>query len=249
MRSQARVVVIGGGNMGASVLYHLAKEGWTDCVLVEKAELTSGATWHAAGLVSRMTAGQALGRIHDYAVDLYKTIERETEQAVSLHNCGSMRVAWTPDHVDWIKHYYDAIIGRGQEAHIIGPDEVKRLNPLYDVEGAGILCALFTPDDGHVDPSGTCQAMAKGARQMGAEVIRHNRVTDVKALPTGEWDVVTEGGTIRTEHVVNAGGYHARQIGAFSGLDLPITPMQHHYAVTDDVPEFDGHGARNPGYP
>lgn len=236
MRTHARVVVIGGGNMGASVIYHLAHAGWTDCILVEKAELTSGATWHAAGLVSRMTAGHALGRCHDYAVDLYKRIEQETGQSVSWHNCGSLRIASSEQHKDWVLHYRDAIIARGQECHWVGPEEIVDLNPLYDP--AGIVGGIFTPDDGHVDPSGTCQAMAKGARQLGAEIIRRNRVVDVKQRATGEWDVVTEHGAITCEHVVNAGGYHARQIGAFSGLDLPIVPMQHHYAVTDDVPEF-----------
>ncbi|NNF79948.1 MAG: FAD-binding oxidoreductase, partial [Rhizobiales bacterium] len=229
MRTHARVVVIGGGNMGAGVLYHLAKEGWSDCVLVEKAELTSGATWHAAGLVSRMVGGYSLGSMHDYAVDLYKSIEAETEQAVSWHGCGSLRVATSPDHMDWINHVRDAVLARGQAAEIIGPDEVKALNPLYDIEAAGVLGALYTPDDGHVDPAGTCFAMTKGARQMGADVIRQCRVTGVNQLPSGEWDVVTEQGTIRAEHVVNAAGYHARQVGAFAGLDLPITTMQHHY--------------------
>lgn len=237
MRTHARVVVIGGGNMGVSVLYHLAHAGWTDCVLIEKAELTSGATWHAAGLVSRMTAGHALGRCHDYAVDLYKTIEEETGQSVSFHVCGSLRVASTNAHRDWVMHYRDAIIARGQECRWVTPEEIKALNPLYDI--TDIIGGIYTPDDGHVDPSGTCQAMAKGARQLGAEIIRRNRVTDVVQTITGEWDVVTERGTIRAEQVVNAGGYHARQIGVFSGLDLPIVPMQHHYAVTEDVPAFD----------
>ncbi|MCP5083437.1 MAG: FAD-dependent oxidoreductase [Alphaproteobacteria bacterium] len=239
MRTHARVMVIGGGNMGAGVLYHLAKEGWSDCVLIEKAELTSGATWHAAGLVSRMVGGYSLGSMHDYAVDLYKSIEAETEQAVSWHGCGSLRVATSPDHMDWINHVRDAVLARGQDAEIIGPGEVKALNPLYDIEAAGVLGALYTPDDGHVDPAGTCFAMTKGARQMGAEVIRQCRVTAVGQLPSGEWDVVTEHGTIRAEHVVNAAGYHARQVGAFAGLDLPITTMQHHYVITDDVPEFE----------
>lgn len=239
MRNYARVVVIGGGNLGAGVLYHLAKEGWTDSVLVEKAELTSGATWHAAGLVSRMVGGQALGSMHDYAVDLYKTIELETEQSVTWHGCGSLRVATSSEHMDWINHIRDAVLARGQVAEIVSPEEVARLNPLYDVKTAGILGAIYTPDDGHVDPAGTCFAMTKGARQMGAEVIRHCRVTDVKALPSGEWLVETEKDSITCEHVVNAGGYHAKQVGGFSGLDLPITTMQHHYVVTDPVPQFD----------
>ena len=239
MQSQAQVVVIGGGNMGASVLYHLAHMGWTDCVLLEKDELTSGATWHAAGLVSRMVGGQALGAIHDYGVDLYRRIEAETDVGVSLHLCGSLRVATSPDHMDWINHIRDAVLARGQEAHIIDAAEVARLNPLYDVQAAGVLGAVYTPDDGHVDPSGTCQAMAKGARQLGAKVIRNCRVTGTRQRPSGEWEVDTTQGTIIAQHIVNAGGYHARQIGAMAGLDLPITTMQHHYVVTDAVPEFD----------
>ena len=238
MRDTARVVVIGGGNMGAGVLYHLAKEGWTDCQLLEKAELTSGATWHAAGLVSRMVGGQALGSIHDHAVETYKRIEEETGQAVSWHGCGSLRVAGSPDHMDWIGHVYDAVRGRGQEIHLLGPGEVARLNPLYDVAGAGILGAVYTPDDGHVDPAGACFAMAAGARRMGAEIVRRCRVVDLRQRPSGEWEVIHEQGRTICEQVVNAGGYHARQIGQLTGLDLPITTMQHHYVITDAVPEF-----------
>ena len=240
----ARVVVIGGGNMGASVLYHLAHEGWTDCVLVEKAELTSGATWHAAGLVSRMTAGHALGTCHDYAVGLYRSIEAETGQAVSWHGCGSLRVAATQAHRDWLMHTRDAVLARGQECRWVTPQEIAELNPIYDT--GHIVGGIHTPGDGHVDPSGTCQAMAKGARALGARVQRHNRVTDVRRRSGGEWEVVTEKGTIVCEHVVNAGGYHARQIGAFGGLDLPIVPFQHHYVITDAVPEFEAMGHEIP---
>lgn len=239
MSEHVRVLVIGGGNMGAGVLYHLAHMGWTDCMLVEKAELTSGATWHAAGLVSRMVGGQALGSIHDYAVDLYKRIEQETEVGVSWHNCGSLRVATSLEHMDWINHVRDAVLVRGNQTHIVTAQEVARLNPLYDVEAAGVLGGIFTPDDGHVDPSGTCQAMVKGARQLGAQVRRNCRVTAIEQLPGGEWQVATEHGTIIAEHVVNAAGYHARQVGTMVGLDLPITTMLHHYVVTDAVPEFD----------
>lgn len=142
--------------------------------------------------------------------------------------------------MDWINHIRDAVLARGQEAKIIDLAQVARLNPLYDVEAAGVLGAIYTPDDGHVDPSGTCQAMAKGARQLGAKVIRNCRATDTRILPSGEWEVVTDQGTIIAEHVVNAGGYHARQIGGMAGLDLPITTMLHHYVVTDAVPEFEG---------
>ena len=239
MKKQAQVVVIGGGNMGASVLYHLAHLGWTDTVLVEKSELTSGATWHAAGLVSKMVASHSLGSMHDYAVDLYKRIEGETDTAVSWHGCGSLRVATSDAHMDWIHHTRDVVLARGQEAHIVGPDEVASLNPLYDVKRAGVRGAIFTPDDGHVDPSGTCQAMAKGARQLGAEVITNCRVTDIAQTHKGTWQVTTDLGVIEAEHVVNASGYHARQVGHMVGLELPITTLLHHYIVTDNVPEFE----------
>ena len=239
MPTHVKVAVIGGGNMGAGVLYHLAQMGWTDCVLLEKSELTSGATWHAAGLVSRMIGGQTLGSMHDYAVDLYKRIEGETDVGVSWHNCGSLRVATSPEHMDWINHVRDAVLARGQMAEIIDAAEVARLNPLYDVKAAGVLGAIYTPDDGHVDPSGTCQAMAKGARDLGAKVMRNCLVTDTRQRADGTWEVITEAETYIAEHVVNAGGYHARQIGAFAGLDLPITSLQHHYVVTDAVPEFE----------
>lgn len=238
MLTHARVVVIGGGNMGAGVLYHLAHSGWTDCLLLEKAELTSGATWHAAGLVSRMIGSLTLGSMHDYAVDLYRQIEAETGVSVSLHNCGSLRVATSTEHIDWINHIRDAVLARGQQADIIDATEVARLNPLYDVKRAGVLGAIYTPDDGHVDPSGTCQAMIKGARQLGAQVIRNCRVIDTIQRSSGQWQVITEHGTIVAEHVVNAAGYHARQVAAMAGLDLPITVMQHHYVVNDALPEF-----------
>src|SRR5262249_8484819 len=170
----------------------------------------------------------------------YKHIEGETGQSVSWHNCGSLRVATSSDHVDWIRHIHDIVKARGQEIHLIGPDEIKRLNPLYDVASAGIVAGIHTPDDGHVDPAGAGQAFCAGARVLGARIRRRCRVTGVALLPSGEWRVDTEAGSIHCEHVVNAGGYHARQIGAWSGLNLPITTMQHHYVVTDEVPEFAG---------
>ena len=238
MQSHARVVIIGGGNMGASVLYHLAHMGWRDLVLLEKAELTSGATWHAAGLVSHMVGGQALGSMHDYAVELYQRIEAETQVSVSWHGCGSLRVATSSQHVDWINHVADAVLARGQRAELVDAAQVAKLNPLYDVQAAGVLGALYTPGDGHVDPSGTCQAMAKGARGLGAKVHRDCRVLATRQLPGGEWLVETNQGSITAEHVVNAGGYHARQVGAMAALDLPITTLLHHYVVTDEVPQL-----------
>ncbi len=236
--SYVKIVIIGGGNMGVACAYQLAKQGCTDVILLEKSELTSGATWHAAGLVSRMVGALSLGAIHDIAVETYKAIEAETNQAVSWHGCGSLRVATSPAHMDWIKHLYDTILSRGQEAEIVSAEKVKELNPLYDIETARVMGGLYTPDDGHVDPSGVCFAMAKGAKNLGVQISKPCRALDVKQLPSMEWQVTTEQGTIICEHIINAGGYHARQIGAFSGLDLPITSLQHHYIITDNVPEL-----------
>lgn len=235
MQSHARVVIIGGGIMGASLLYHLAREGWSDCLLIEKGELTSGSTWHAAGQVTHSVSSYTLASMNRYAVELYQTIEAETEQSVSWHGCGSLRLAYNNDELDWLK--YTLNLGRRLDLpmEIIGPDEIRALHPFYNLEG--VLAALHTPNDGHVDPAGACFALAKGARQLGAKVVRHNRVTNIRR-EGNEWAVDTEQGTVRCEHVVNAGGTFARQIGAWLGLDLPITNMTHHYLVTETVPQF-----------
>ncbi|MBT6110760.1 MAG: FAD-binding oxidoreductase, partial [Rhodospirillales bacterium] len=236
MQSQARVVIIGGGIMGCSLLYHLAKEGWTDCMLVEKAELTSGSTWHAAGQISHSTSHWGLANMVKYGTELYPQLEEETGQSTTWHGCGSLRLAYNTDEMDWLKYTLSVARGLGLELDIIGTNEIARLHPFYNLDG--VLGALHTPNDGHVDPAGAAMALAKGARQMGATVVRHNRVTGIEKLDSGEWKVVTEQGDITCEIVVNAGGTYARQIGAWVGLDMPITNMTHHYLVTDTVPEF-----------
>jgi dimethylglycine dehydrogenase len=238
MRSQARVVIVGGGIMGAGLLYHLAKDGWTDVVLVEKGELTSGSTWHAAGQVSQAVSNYGIAKLQGYACDVYRGLEAETGQSVTWHGCGSLRIAYDDDEVDWLHYTLSVGRGLGFEMEIIGPGEIGKLHPLYDLDG--IKAALHTPDDGHVDPSGACFALAAGARALGAEVVRHNRVTGIERRPNGEWHVITEQGTIVCEHVVNAGGCYARQIGEWVGLDLPIVNMKHQYVITESVPEFEG---------
>ena len=237
MRTQARVVIVGGGIMGTCLLYHLAKDGWHDTVLVEKGELTSGSTWHAAGQVSQAVSNYGIAKLQSYACDVYRALEDETGQSVTWHGCGSLRIAYDDDEVDWLR--YTLSVGRGLdlEMDIIGPPAISDLHPFYNLDG--IKAALHTPNDGHVDPSGACFALAAGARQLGAEVVRHNRVTDINPLPNGEWQVVTEQGAIVCEHVVNAGGCYARQIGQWVGLDLPIVNMKHQYVLTEAVPDFD----------
>ncbi|MEL7137828.1 MAG: FAD-dependent oxidoreductase [Pseudomonadota bacterium] len=235
--SHSRVVIIGGGIMGCGLAYHLAHEGWTDIVLLEKAELTSGSTWHAAGQITHSTSSFGLGKCVGYNIDLYsKVLEAETGQSVTWHGCGSLRLAYTADEVDWLKQTISVGRGLGFPMEIVGPDEIRALHPFYNLKG--VRAALHTPDDGHVDPSGAAMALAKGARQLGAKIIRRCRATNVTQTPTGEWQVETELGTITCEHVVNAGGTYARQVALWSGYDLPATSMTHHYLVTDTVPEF-----------
>jgi dimethylglycine dehydrogenase len=236
MKTNARVVVVGGGMMGASLLYHLALEGCTDTVLVEKGELTSGSTWHAAGQCPSITGSYNLAKIHAYSNLLYPTLEALTGQYVSWHACGGLRLANNEAELAWLKHVYGYSKNIGFRMDIVGPDEIKRLNPFLTTDG--VLAAAWTRDDGHGDPSGLCNALAKAARDLGATVVRRNRVLDIRARPSGEWEVVTELGSIIAEMVVNAAGCYARQVAAMAGADAPITNMQHHYVVTHPIPAF-----------
>ena len=225
--------------MGCGLAYHLAHEGWSDVVLLEKAELTSGSTWHAAGQITHSTSSFSLGKCVDYNIGLYSgALEKETGQSVTWHGCGSFRLAYEPDEMDWLRHTLSVGRSLGFNIDLVDRDFVAKLHPFYNLDG--VLGALYTPDDGHVDPSGVTQAMATGARQLGVKIIRRCRATDIKQQANGEWLVSTEQGDIRCEHVVNAGGTYARQMGEWSGLQLPMTSMTHHYFVTDTVPEFEG---------
>ena len=235
--SQAKVVIVGGGVMGCGLAYHLAHEGWTDVVLLEKAELTSGSTWHAAGQITHSTSSFGLGKCVDYNIGLYSgALEAETGQAVTWHGCGSFRLAYTEDEMDWLRHTLSVGYSLGFNIELVSPDRVAELHPFYNLDG--VLGALHTPDDGHVDPSNVTMAMAQGARQLGVKIIRHCRATNITQLANGEWLVESEQGAIRCEHIVNAGGTYARQMGEWSGLQLPMTSMTHHYFVTEPVPEF-----------
>ena len=236
MEMQAKVVIIGGGVMGCSLAYHLCKEGWTDLILLEKAELTSGSTWHAAGQITHSVSHYGLAKMAAYGTELYPRLEAETGQSCTWHGCGSLRVAYESAEVDWL--HYTRSIGRGlgHEMEIVGPQRIGELHPFYNLDG--IEAALHTPHDGHVDPAGVAFGMAAGARQLGARVIRRNRATDIDLRENGEWLVRTEKGDIRCEIVVNAGGTYARQIGRWVGLDLPIANLLHHYLITEPVAQF-----------
>jgi dimethylglycine dehydrogenase len=236
MKTNARVVVVGGGMMGASLLYHLALEGCSDTVLIEKGELTSGSTWHAAGQCPSITGSYNLAKIHAYSNDLYPKLEGLTGQYVSWHPCGGLRLANNRAELAWLKFVQGYSKSIGFRMEIVGLDEIKRLNPFLTTNN--VLAAAWTQDDGHGDPSGLCNALAKAARDLGATVMRRNRVIDIRLRPSGEWEVVTEQGSIIAEMVVNAAGCYARQVAAMVGADAPITNMQHHYVVTHPIPAF-----------
>jgi len=236
MQSHARVVIVGGGIMGVSLLYHLAKEGWSDIVLVEKGELTSGSTWHAAGQITHGLSNWSLGKMNKYGVELYSKLEELTGQNATWHGCGSMRVAYHDDELDSIRHTLSVGRGMGVPMEIIDVAEAKKHHPFFNFDG--VKAVLHTPNDGHVDPAGATFGLAAGARQMGATIVRQNRCTDIKRLPSGEWKVFTEQGDITCEHVVNAGGTYARQVAAWMGHDLPMANTTHHYLVTEAVDEF-----------
>ena len=235
--STARVVIVGGGVMGCGLAYHLVHEGWQDVVLLEKAELTSGSTWHAAGQITHSTSSYGLGKCVDYNIGLYAGgLEAETGVSVTWHGCGSFRLAYTEDEMDWLRHTMSVGRALGFPIELVDPAYICRHHPFYNLDG--VLGALHTPEDGHADPSGVTQALAAGARNGGARIIRRCRATNITQTATGEWLVETEQGSITCEHVVNAGGTYARQMGEWNGLQLPMTSMTHHYFVTDTVPEF-----------
>ncbi len=236
MQSKAKIVIIGGGVMGCSLAYHLCKEGETDVVLLEKAELTSGSTWHAAGQITHSVSHYSLAKMAAYGTELYPRLEDETGQSCTWHGSGSLRIAYTQDEVDWIKYTLSVGKGLGHHMEIVDPVRIAELHPFYNLDG--VKAALYTPHDGHVYPAGVALAMAKGARMMGGSVIRHNRVTGITRAGDG-FIVHTEKGDIEAAVVVNSGGTYARQIGEWVGLDLPIANMLHHYLITDNVPEFE----------
>ncbi|MEM9433884.1 MAG: FAD-dependent oxidoreductase [Pseudomonadota bacterium] len=237
--SHARVVIVGGGVMGVGLAYHLAHEGWgAETILLEKAELTSGSTWHAAGQITHSTSSFGLGKCVDYNIGLYSGgLEAETNQPVTWHGCGSFRLAYTEDEMDWLRHTLSVARSLGFNIELVGPERVRELHPFYNLDG--VLGALHTPDDGHVDPTNVTMAMAAGARQKGVKIIRQCLATNITQEPSGLWKVETNKGTVLCEHVVNAGGTYARQMGEWSGLQLPMTSMTHHYFVTEPVPEFE----------
>ena len=238
MRAQTRAVVIGGGVVGASVLYHLARIGWTDVVLVEKSELTAGSTWHAAGGTHTFNGDANISRLQKYTIDLYREIEELSGHSCGLHPNGGLMLASNQGEMDSLRLLASRARYLGMATDIISVAEAKRMNCLIDERY--FIGALWRADGGHCDPSGTTHAYAKSARSLGAEVNRFTRVLELKQRADASWDVVTDKGSIHAEHVVNCGGLWAREIGRMVGVELPVLAMEHHYLLTEAIPEFEG---------
>ena len=236
MKDQARVVVIGGGVVGASVLYHLTKLGWSDVMLLERSDLTSGSTWHAAGGMHTINGDPNVAKLQQYTIELYKEIEQASGQDIGLHMTGGIMLAATNERFDWLK----GIAAKGRylgmkDVEIITPKQAAELMPLIDE--SQFVGALYDPIEGHVDPYGVTHAYAKAARKNGAEIALHTKVEDLTQQVDGTWLVHTDKGIIKAEHVVNAAGLWARELGRMVGLELPVLAMEHMYLLTDDMPE------------
>ncbi|MER8507513.1 FAD-dependent oxidoreductase [Mesorhizobium sp. M0199] len=237
MKSHAKAVVIGGGVVGCSVLYHLAKAGWTDIMLIERSELTSGSSWHAAGGFHTLNGDPNVAKLQAYTVQLYKEIEEISGQSCSLHLTGGVMMADTPERMDFLRLAHAKGRYLGMDTELITPSEAKAMFPLMDE--TNFVGAMWDPVEGHLDPSGTTHAYAKAARKLGAEIVLRNRVVELTQEVDGTWNVVTEQGTIKAEHVVNCGGLWAREIGRMVGVELPVLAMEHMYLLTEPMPEVE----------
>jgi len=233
-----RVVVIGGGVVGASVLYHLAKLGWTDVCLVERSVLTAGSSWHAAGGVHSLNADPNMAALQAYTIDLLSEIEEESGQDIGLRMTGGVTFASAPARWEWLQSAYRIFQSIGiEDCHLMTPEEIKDKCPILDIEG--VLGGLWADREGYVDTTGTVHAYAAAAKKRGARVIEHNRVLGLSQRADGSWDLETEKEPIHAEHVVNAGGLWAKQVGRMAGVELPVAPLAHHYLVTESIPEVE----------
>jgi dimethylglycine dehydrogenase len=235
MKSHYQAVVIGGGVVGASVLYHLAKFGWTDVCLIERDILTCGSSWHAAGGFHALNADPNIASLQSYTIDLLTEIEKESGQSVGMHMTGGMTLAGTPDRWEWLQSSYRRFQSIGiNDVRLITPQEAGELCGILSTDG--ILGGMWADREGYVDTTGTVHAYAGAARKYGAQIIEHNRVLELLQKSDG-WEVVTEQGTIHTQHVVNAAGLWAKQVGRMAGIELPVSPLNHHYLISETIPE------------
>ncbi len=236
MQSHAKVVIIGGGVVGCSILFHLAKFGWKDVVLLERKELTSGSSWHAAGQIHTISSDPNISRLQGYTIRLYKEIEETSGHSVGMHATGGFYLASNQTWYDYLKRERSKARTMGLDQEFISVEEAARRHPLIDPRF--YVAALWDPLDGDIDPSGVTYAFAKAAKVHGADYHTHTPVLETNPQPDGSWEVVTPKGTIRAEMVVNAGGLWAREVGRLAGLHLPVQPMEHHYLITEPIPEI-----------
>ena len=236
MKSHVQALVIGGGVVGCSVLYHLTKLGWKDVALCERKELTAGSSWHAAGGFHALNSDPNVSKLQAYTVRLYQEIQDLSGQDIGLHFTGGLNVAATPERWEMLRADHARHRVLGLETHLVGPAQIRELCPLMDV--SGVLGALHDPMEGHLDPYGATHAFAKAARLSGAEIYRHTKVEALNPRPDGSWHVVTDKGAIIADHVINAGGLWAREVGLMAGVDLPVVAMEHHYLLTEPLPEI-----------
>lgn len=237
MKSHARVVVIGGGVVGCSALYHLAKMGWTDTLLLEMDELTSGSTWHAAGNIPTFSGSRNIIKLQHYSTCLYAELAGDPDYPINYHQTGSIRLAQTADRMKEFHHVAAMANAMGIGYEILDTREMKERNPF--LEDHGLEGALWDPHDGDIDPSQLTQALASKARGMGAEISRFTRVTAISRTDSAEWLVETDKGSVTAEYVINAGGYRGAEVAAMAGQYLPIVSMQHQYLVMESVPELE----------
>lgn len=245
MKSHYRAIVIGGGVVGCSVLYHLTKKGWSDILLIERDELTSGSTWHAAGGFHTLNGDPNVAKLQEYTINLYKEIEEISGQSTGCHVTGGVMLVSTPERLDWLKMAHARNKYLGVDTRMISIEEAKEHFPLLDP--SKFLGAMWHPLEGHLDPSGTTHAYAKAARVAGAEIERHNRVLETNQIEDGKWQVVTEKGTVTCEHLINAGGLWGREVGRMAGLEIPSLCMAHQYIITEEMPEVVAFNKANNG--
>nr|WP_298688840.1 FAD-dependent oxidoreductase [uncultured Dongia sp.] len=237
MTEHARVVIIGGGVVGTSALYHLAKLGWTDCLLIERDELSSGSTWHAAGNVPTFSGSWNIMKMQAYSAKLYRTLGQEVDYPMNYHVTGSIRLAHTKSRMEEFAHACAMAKAQGLDYAMLSPSEIKDKYPIMELDD--LVGGLWDAHDGDIDPSQLTQALAKGAKDLGAKVQRFNAVTAIKQLPSDEWEITTKNGTkITAEKVINAAGYRAGEVAAMVGQYLPIIAMQHQYLITEMIPEL-----------
>ncbi len=237
MKSHYRVVVIGGGVVGASVLYHLAREGWSDVALLERSVLTAGSSWHAAGGFHALNADPNIAQLQAYTIDLFEEIQAESGQDIGLHMTGGLTLAGTPDRWEWLQSAYRVFQSIGiEDCRLVTPEEAGALCPIMSTDG--ILGGMWADREGYIDTTGTVHAYAGAAKKRGASVFEHTKVEALEQTPDG-WRVITDKGVVTCEHVVNAAGLWAKQVGRMAGLDLPLSPLKHHYLISDTIPELE----------